>query len=176
VNYIIAMTPRSRRIIAHVDKLKLWHGDASKCWDAVDPSAEAAPSRNTVGTKEHLSQHDTDRDDASGGESDDEPVDIASKIPVLVDAAAVMNAAANSTSKLPARPSKIPIISHPVGQKPVMENNSTPVSTEYETCKAGSLSATYGSRPVIGIKVPRTAADVGEGPGINISSPTTVRL
>jgi len=35
VNFIIAMTPRSRQMIVHIDKLKPWHGDEPKCWVGV---------------------------------------------------------------------------------------------------------------------------------------------
>jgi hypothetical protein len=44
VNYVIAMTPKSRRIIAHVDKLKPWPGEAPKCWENVEVLSEQGPS------------------------------------------------------------------------------------------------------------------------------------
>ena len=36
VNYIIALTPKSRRIIVHIDKLKPWTGEEPKCWQGVE--------------------------------------------------------------------------------------------------------------------------------------------
>ena len=44
VNYIIALTPRSRKMIVHVDKLKAWHGDIPKCWEGVNVPTEPAAS------------------------------------------------------------------------------------------------------------------------------------
>jgi len=35
VNYIIAMTPKSRRFIVHADKLKPREGEEPKCWKGI---------------------------------------------------------------------------------------------------------------------------------------------
>ena len=40
VNYVIRRSPRSKPIIVHVDKLKLYHGPAPACWEG---AFEAAP-------------------------------------------------------------------------------------------------------------------------------------
>jgi len=37
VNFVIAMTPRSRQMIVHIDKLKPWCGEEPQCWIGIEP-------------------------------------------------------------------------------------------------------------------------------------------
>ena len=46
VNYIIAMTPKSRRFIVHADKLKLWTGEVPKCWQGAELMTDEPLARN----------------------------------------------------------------------------------------------------------------------------------
>ena len=44
VNYIIMLTPRSKPLIAHVDKLKLWTGSEPECWKDSRPDDDVSNS------------------------------------------------------------------------------------------------------------------------------------
>jgi len=35
VNFVIAMTPKSRKMVVHIDKLKPWYGEEPQCWAGV---------------------------------------------------------------------------------------------------------------------------------------------
>jgi hypothetical protein len=86
VNYIIAMTPRSRRIVAHVDKLTLWHGDPPKCWENVEQSAIKASPAGTPDSIDEDAPYIADPEDADKAESAAHETSGSSRIPILTDA------------------------------------------------------------------------------------------
>ncbi len=60
VNFIIAMTPKSRRMIVHVDKLKPWPGDPPKCWEGVDVMPRIVTRDEAVGAENVAELTDVD--------------------------------------------------------------------------------------------------------------------
>lgn len=49
VNFIIAMTPRSRRMVVHIDKLKPWHGEDPKCWEGIAVESDRCTDVDNAG-------------------------------------------------------------------------------------------------------------------------------
>ena len=130
VNFVIALTARSRHMVVHVDKLRPWHGDEPRCWVGVPlpvPALEVTTSPLGVGVPPCLDAVPLPREESVPEEMSVEVAEQEDLTAPEVDA----DSTSPSPLTRPVPPSRIPRFRRqPSTPAPVREGPAVPVTVE----------------------------------------------